>query len=168
MMQTWTALPPTWQQQHRQHHVHGSSIIAVWLLLLPAVECIAAAPLLKCFLLRLLCAAVSALNCPCAVAAAALHGPLPTSITQLRKLEVLSLESNELSGTLPPNMCRDMVGLQVRAGLGCSARAQWGPLPPFQHAAGLPAYNMQQELAVLAVVWMLHPAAGVCLSGTQL
>lgn len=45
---------------------------------------------------------------------AALGGPLPSSITNLTKLEVLSLESNELSGTLPPNMCSDMTALRVR------------------------------------------------------
>jgi hypothetical protein len=49
----------------------------------------------------------------CGVLRAALAGPLPASITQLRDLEVLSLESNELSGTLPANMCTDMVGLRV-------------------------------------------------------
>ena len=50
---------------------------------------------------------------PCYACCAALSGPLPASITRLRNLEVLSLESNELSGVLPPNMCRDMLGLRV-------------------------------------------------------
>lgn len=47
---------------------------------------------------------------------AALQGPLPPSLTQLQRLEVLSLESNELSGTLPPSLCRDMTALRVRQG----------------------------------------------------
>lgn len=55
----------------------------------------------------------------CVMLSAALGGPLPASITQLRDLEVLSLESNELSGTLPANMCKDMIGLRVRPGSLC-------------------------------------------------
>ena len=45
---------------------------------------------------------------------AALGGPLPASITQLRSLEALSLESNAFNGSLPPNLCRDMTALRVR------------------------------------------------------
>jgi hypothetical protein len=74
------------------------------------------------FLVALTCpvqrAAVLPLCCLCLFSlccAAALAGPLPSSITQLRNLEVLSVESNELSGTVPPNMCTDMMALRVRA-----------------------------------------------------
>jgi hypothetical protein len=63
----------------------------------------------------MLCHAVLYCAVPCyLVPSAALGGPLPSSITNLTKLEVLSLESNELSGTLPANMCSDMTALRVR------------------------------------------------------
>jgi hypothetical protein len=51
----------------------------------------------------------------CVILCAALHGSLPASITQLRSLEALSLESNAFNGTLPPNLCRDMTALKVPA-----------------------------------------------------
>lgn len=53
--------------------------------------------------------------CCCVLLRAALGGPLPASITQMRSLEVLSLESNGFTGPLPPNLCSDLTVLKVRA-----------------------------------------------------
>jgi hypothetical protein len=58
--------------------------------------------------------AVSSCVSCCVMLCAALGGPLPASITQLRSLEALSLESNAFNGSLPPNLCRDMTALRVR------------------------------------------------------
>jgi hypothetical protein len=44
---------------------------------------------------------------------AAMHGPIPSSFERLRRLEVLSLEVNGFSGTLPPHMCTNMTSLSV-------------------------------------------------------
>jgi hypothetical protein len=85
---------------------------------------------------RLSCNAFLLLLCLCC--AAALGGPLPASITQLRNLEVLSVESNELSGTVPPNLCTDMTALRVRTQsydpLGSMARQLLCNADPVQSA----------------------------------
>lgn len=71
----------------------------------------------KCQLLNLHSTELSVLGithlCCCP---AAMHGPIPRSFERLQKLEVLSLEANAFSGTLPPYMCRNMTALNVSLG----------------------------------------------------
>jgi len=43
----------------------------------------------------------------------ALNGPLPSSFRALKKLRILNLEQNGISGTLPPSLCEDLPELEV-------------------------------------------------------